>query len=165
MGGVVHDRALGLPKPRQTTHVRDQIVVSKASPSLTDHNLIVAGSGCFLNHLQHIQRRQKLAFLNVNWNALSANIDYEVRLTAQECRGLHYINHRRHFIERRIFMNVGKHRHAYLFFDQTQNTQSLKKARGVRIKRYVHYGERNQEHRILPSLCSAAEEEDGEPIN
>ena len=52
-----------------------------------------------------------LAFFDVDGLALRGCVHYEIRLPAQECRGLQDVDHGGDFVERGILVHVGEHRH------------------------------------------------------
>src|SRR5689334_5972373 len=95
---------------RERSNVGDEIVVAERKAALAGHHLFVPRRTSLLDDVLHFPRREKLPFLDIHRSALRARIDDEVGLTAEKSRRLQYINDARDFIQRRIFVNVRKHR-------------------------------------------------------
>ena len=49
----------------------------------------------------------------------------EIGLAAQKSRRLQHINHRRHFLERGVFVDISQHRHADFILHLGQDTQAF----------------------------------------
>ena len=129
--GVEHHRAAGVAHDREGPHVRDQVVVAERRAPLAHHDALVARRLGFGDHLAHVPRGQELAFLDVHRPALAADVLNEVGLPAQERGGLQHRRHRRHFIEGRVLVDVGEHRHADFPAHPLQDAQTLRHARAA----------------------------------
>ena len=123
MGGVEHHRAAGVAHHREAAHVADQIVVAEAGAALTDHDVVVAGGLGLFDDGLHIPRRQELAFLDVDRFAGGADFLDEIGLAHEECGRLQHVDHARHFVHRRVFVDIGEHRHADLALHFRQHAQ------------------------------------------
>ena len=126
MGGIEYHRAIRVAHDRQRTHVRYQIVIAKRSAALADHDVVdAAGFTCFIDHVFHIGRRQKLAFFDIHRLAATRNRMNKIGLTAKKCRGLQHIHNARHGRYFLLGMNICQDRYAKLFSDFRQNPQAF----------------------------------------
>ena len=91
VGGVKHDGAAGFGlHHRQRAHIGHQVVVAKTDPTLTHHDVLITGGLGFLDHMLHIPGRQKLALLDIHWQARSRHTLDKTRLPTQKRRRLQH---------------------------------------------------------------------------
>ena len=125
MGGVEDDGATGFFHHRQRAHVGDEVVVAKAHAAFTQHDAVIAGAFRFVGDVAHVPRCEELAFFDVDRQALGADVVDEVGLAAEEGRGLQYVHHGGDFIQRGVFVHVGKNGDADLGFDFGEDAQTF----------------------------------------
>src|SRR5579862_43581 len=117
MRGVENHGAAGIPHHREAAHVHDEVVVAEAEAALANHDLLVARALRLLDHVAHLPGRQELALLDIQRLALLRGIADEIRLPAEEGRGLDDIHDRGDLRQRRVLVNVGEDRHSdFLFY-------------------------------------------------
>jgi hypothetical protein len=82
----------------------------------------------------HFPRRQELAFLDVDGFSRARDVLDEVGLATQEGRRLQYVDDRRDFVQRRVFVYVGEHRDANLLFYFGEDAQACFESRAAETR-------------------------------
>jgi hypothetical protein len=110
VGDIEHDRVSELTQDGERTEIHNQIVVTEAGAPLSEHYPVGTGLQGLREHLSHLGRREELSLLEVDDPAAARSRPDQVRLAAQECRYLKYIQHRCRSGDLAGFVNVAKDR-------------------------------------------------------
>ena len=111
MRGIEYHRATRGTQHRQRTHIGHQIVIAKGKAALADHDVGIARGTGLIDHVLHFPRREELTLLDVHGLAAGGHRHDEVGLPAQKRRRLQHIDYSGHFVNGRVFMHIGQHRH------------------------------------------------------
>ena len=87
-----HRRAGGSRQDRQRAHVRHQRVVAERGAALGHQHIAIAGAGDLGDHIRHVPRRKKLAFLYVDDFAGRRRGQQQIGLPAKKRRNLQDID-------------------------------------------------------------------------
>src|SRR5437879_3170780 len=115
MGGVEHHRAAGVAHDGERAHVGNQVAVAEGEASLANENIFLFGSfSCFVDDVLHLFGREELALLDVDRPAGRSHGMDEIRLAAEESRGLQHVDHRGGRLHLCLGMHVGQYGNADL---------------------------------------------------
>src|SRR6218665_365310 len=135
--GVEHHGGAAGAHDGQAAHVADQVVVAKAGAALAGHEAVFGQAGLpgggtgFVDDVVHLMGREELAFFDVHRLAAAGCGADEVRLAAQEGRGLQHIHHLRGGGAVVLGVHVGQHRQGQFAPHPGQDFQALVAARAT----------------------------------
>src|SRR6266850_1566401 len=126
MGGVEYHRAAGAAHDGERAHVGNQVAIAEGKASLANENIFLSGGfPCFVDHVLHLFGREELALLDVHRPAGRSRGADEIRLAAEEGRGLQHVHHRGDRFHLLLGMHVGQHGNADFLFHVRKNLQAL----------------------------------------
>ncbi len=119
---IEDDRASRFAQNFKGPHVNDQIIVAKTRSSFADQDVSPAACAVRLvDNIDHLVRRQKLAFFNVDRLAAGGDRLDEIGLPAQERWSLQHIHNFSHDLNVAGAMHIGQHIDAELLFYFLEN--------------------------------------------
>ena len=164
VGDVVDDRIVQRPQLREGAHVDHEVVVSERRAPLGDEHLVVASRGRLGDGVPHVERREKLSFLQVHRAPRGGGGDDQVGLPAQERRDLEHVGHLGHRRGLRRLVDVGQDRAADPLPDRGEHLESARQPRTAvrRERRPVRLVERRLEHERRPDPCGGVADRRGQ---
>jgi len=118
-----HRHAEG-PDAGKPTHVDHEVTVPEGRPALGDDDAVAAAAPHLVDHRSDLPWREELALLHVHGDTRAPTGHEEVRLSAEECRHLQEVHHRRHGLHLLDGVDIRRDRNAEGLPDLSENGQS-----------------------------------------
>src|SRR5699024_2377014 len=93
MSRVEHDRTTRITHYRQTTHVDNEVIITKGKAPFAHEDIATARRARLGDDASHFRRRQELALLDVDRATTGGDSLDKIRLPTQEGRRLQQVDH------------------------------------------------------------------------